>query len=187
MVAEESVSVSEALRAPKADGVKVTLTVQLVPAESVVPQLVVEIAKSLALVPEIAIFAGVAVARVAVPVFCKVEDWAALVVPVFWLPKVTTVGLQLIVGAVTVTPVPLRATVMPAFVSFKVAVRAPAAVGLKVTLTVQERPAARVDPQVVVLEKSPLFVPVKVRFTLTVDPVPFISVVFWLALELPTF
>jgi len=86
-----------------------------------------------------------------------------------------------------VTPVPLSATVIPALVSFKVAVLEPAAAGVKVTLTVQESPAAKVEPQVVVREKSPWLVPVNEKFTLTVDPVPFMSVVFWLALELPTF
>jgi len=39
------------------------------------------------------------------------------------------------------------------------AVRGPAAVGLNVTLMVQLSPAPRLEPQVVVLEKSPAFVP----------------------------
>ena len=40
------------------------------------------------------------------------------------------------------------------------AVRVPAAVGLKVTLTIQFAPAATLAPQVFVWEKSPLLAPV---------------------------
>ena len=47
------------------------------------------------------------------------------------------------------------------FVTRKVAVRVPPAVGVKVTLIVQLAPAAKVEPQVVVRAKSPAFVPVK--------------------------
>ena len=47
------------------------------------------------------------------------------------------------------------------FVTRKVAVRVPPAVGVKVTLIVQPAPAAKVEPQVVVRAKSPAFVPVK--------------------------
>lgn len=61
-------------------------------------------------------------------------------------------------------PVPLKLTVCGLVGSESVmardAVRAPTAVGLKRTLIVQLPPPARLDPQVVVREKSPLFVPV---------------------------
>lgn len=48
----------------------------------------------------------------------------------------------------------------PSSLNSSEAARAPVAVGLKVTLTVQLAPAAKVLPQVVVLEKSPAFAPV---------------------------
>ena len=57
-------------------------------------------------------------------------------------------------------PVPMRLTVWVAGLALSVTVRVPllvpAAVGLKVTLMVQEAPAATVEPQVLVWEKSPL-------------------------------
>ena len=57
-------------------------------------------------------------------------------------------------------PVPVRLTVwvvgLALSVMVTVPVRVPLAVGLKVTLRVQLEPAARLEPQVWVWEKSPL-------------------------------
>ena len=68
-------------------------------------------------------------------------------------------GERLTTGAV---PVPVRLTVWVAGLALSVIVtapvRVPAAVGLKVTLSVQLALAARLAPQVLVWEKSPLAV-----------------------------
>ena len=88
------------------------------------------------------------------PVAVTVIGCAALVVPVFWVAKVSDVGLKPSVVDAT-CPVPLRATDCgePVALSANVsaAVRVPAAVGEKVTLTVQLAPAASVAPQVLAL------------------------------------
>ena len=69
------------------------------------------------------------------------------------------VGERLAAGAV---PVPERLTVWVAGLALSVTViepvRDPAAVGAKVTLIVQEAPGARLEPQLLVWEKSPLAV-----------------------------
>ena len=85
-------------------------------------------------------------------------------------------GERLTTGAV---PVPVRLTVWVAGLALSVMVtapvRVPVAVGLKVTLRVQLALAARLEPQVLVWEKSPLAVmlvmlrvafPVLLRMTL---------------------
>lgn len=69
-----------------------------------------------------------------------------------------------------------------------VAVRVPPTVGVKVTVTVQDAPAASVAPaQVVVSAKSPGFVPVNVTVVTVTAAVPvFVSVATWAALDVPT-
>ena len=75
------------------------------------------------------------------------------------MPKVKEVGERLTTGPV---PVPVRLTVwvpgLALSVKVKVPVLVPTAVGLKVTWTVQLAPAATLEPQVLVWEKSPLAV-----------------------------
>jgi hypothetical protein len=70
------------------------------------------------------------------------------------------VGAKLAVAAVP--PVPVKLTVWVAGLALSVTVKVPAlapvAVGLKVTLRVQLAPAATLEPQVLVWEKSPLTV-----------------------------
>lgn len=84
---------------------------------------------------------------------------AALVVPVFWLVKVSEVGET---DAVATAPVPLSVTlwVVPVLllsVNTSVPVRAPFAVGRKVTPTVQVAFTGRKAPQVrEVMKKSPV-------------------------------
>jgi hypothetical protein len=74
--------------------------------------------------------------------------------------KVNEAGERLTTGATT--PVPVRLTVWVAGLALSVMVRTPVlvpvAVGLKVTLRVQLVLAARLEPQVLVWEKSPLAV-----------------------------
>ena len=73
--------------------------------------------------------------------------------------KVKEVGERLTTGAV---PVPVRLTDWVAGLALSVMVTAPVlvpvAVGLKVALSVQLALAARLEPQVLVWEKSPLVV-----------------------------
>jgi hypothetical protein len=73
--------------------------------------------------------------------------------------KVKEVGERLTTGAV---PVPVRLTICVAGLALSVMVKEPflepLAVGVKVTLKVQLALAARLEPQVLVWEKSPLAV-----------------------------
>ena len=102
-----------------------------------------------------------------VPLLVSATAWAKLVDPTFWLLKFTLVGFGLTAGAAA-APVPVSATDcgLPAALSVKVrlALRAPFAPGVKVTLIVQELPAASVLlplGQVLVCAKSEAFVPVR--------------------------
>jgi hypothetical protein len=73
-----SVKLSEALRFPVADGVNITLTVQVWLGVTVAPvQVSALLAKSPAFVPPIV---AVEMVRLAVPVLVTVSAWAALVV-----------------------------------------------------------------------------------------------------------
>src|SRR5437870_3912018 len=132
------------VRAPEAVGVKVTLMVQFAPAakvaglvgQALAPVLVA--AKS----PEAA---NELIVKAAVPVFVSVTVIGVLVVASGWLPKPSLVGANPTPGAV---PFPLSVMICglpPALsVSDSVPVRAPEAVGVKVTLMVQFAPAAKV-------------------------------------------
>ena len=103
--------------------------------------------------------------RGVVPLFVSVTACAELLDPTFWLPKLTSVGFRLTRGA-AVAPVPLSATdcglSVALSVKVKVALRAPRAPAVKVTLIVHELPAANVLVplgQVLVCAKSEAFVP----------------------------
>ena len=80
--------------------------------------------------------------------------------PTFCAEKVNEAGERLTSGVAT--PVPVRRTVWVAGLALSVMVTTPVlvpvAVGLKVTLRVQLALAARLEPQVLVWEKSPLAV-----------------------------
>lgn len=94
-------------------------------------------------------------------------------------------------GCPGVEPLPVSATVWGLFVALsvicRVAVSAPATLGLKTRLKVQLAPAARVEPQVVAdCEKSPAFVPVNfVLMLLRVVDVPLVRVTIWAELVVP--
>ena len=81
-------------------------------------------------------------------------------------------------------PVPDSATVSvtPPAVTVRVPVRAPVAVGLKVTLTVQEPLAAIDDPQVLVCAKSP---EAAIEETAAAEPVGLETVTVCAALVVP--
>ena len=94
--------------------------------------------------------------KAALPVLLRVAVCAVLVVPTGWLPKARLAGESPSTGAVGVeavsAPVPERLTVcaQPRALSMMLteALRLPLAVGVKVTLMVQEAPAATDLPHV---------------------------------------
>jgi hypothetical protein len=132
-------------------GVNVTLTVQDAPTAIEVPQLLVCANGPLAEIDD--------TLAAALPVLLIVTVWAALVDPTTRLPKDRDAGEALSVGPEGV-PLPVRLTVLvaPPALTVRVPVREPVAVGVKVTLTVQDAPAAIEDPQLLVWAKSPLVV-----------------------------
>ena len=140
--------ISEALRAPRAVGVKVRVMVQLAPMPRLAPHVVVR-AKSPAFAPVIK-WLVIDRAAVAEPALASVTVWSGLSVFSPWLANVTAVGDTEATGA---PPVPLSATFTVACTGSLVAmanepVRAPVLAGRKVTLMVQNVPGARLAPQV---------------------------------------
>ena len=108
--------------------------------------------------------------------------------------NVRLVGFRLTDGPLA-TPVPLKVMFcgLPAALSAidTLALREPAAVGVNVTLIVQDAPAANVlEPvgQVLVCAKSPAFVPVSPMLLMLSPALPlFVSVMLWGLLLVPTF
>ena len=153
-----SVKITEALKLPEAEGVNVTLTVQVLVGVSVAPvQVSALLAKSLGFEPPIV---TVEMARLTVPVLVTVSVMGALVVAGAWLGKPKTRAEKL---AVATVPVPCKLTfcVLPATppllsVTVRVPVSGPLAVGEKVTLIVQEPLAATLPPQLLVSPKLAL-------------------------------
>jgi hypothetical protein len=116
-------------------------------------------------IPELAIAKGPVMAiavklRLELPVLVTVIVCAGLLVPTGSEGKVG--GADKLTAAPV--PVPVRLTlcglVKALSVIVKVALRAPIALGVKVTLIAQVVPAAKLEPQVFVSWKSPEFVPV---------------------------
>jgi hypothetical protein len=142
---------------------------QLPPAATLDPQLLVW-AKSLALVPE---RARLVTLKAAVPELLSVIVCAALVAPTVWPAKVRLVGERVATGA---APVPARLTLwgLPVALSatLSVAVSAPLAEGVKVTLIVQAAPAATLVPQLLVWAKLTAFVPEIARLVTLKAAVP---------------
>ena len=99
-----SVMIKVAVRLPVALGLKVTLTVQLVPPANELPQVVVS-PKSPGLPP---VNAMLLIIRAAFPVLLSVNVWALLVVPVVWLGKFRLVAVMPAMGP---DPVPVKFTV----------------------------------------------------------------------------
>jgi len=144
-----SVTVIEPVREPVAVGVNVTLIVQDELAARLVPQVLVWEKSPLTAMLEIV--------RVAVPGLLRVTLCGLLRVPKACEANTKDVGERLAAGAV---PVPERLAVWVAGLALSVTViepvRKPVAVGVKVTLIVHDELAARLEPQVLVWEKSPL-------------------------------
>ena len=136
---------SEAERAPAADGVNVTDTEQFAAAATAVWQEVFT-PKSGAFMPanpRARICSGAA------PVFAKVNDWAAEAVPTVWFPKFKLVEVSETAGTAPVAPVPLR-TICSAAEPFADVVaterfpeRTPVPAGMNSSEIVQLAPAAK--------------------------------------------
>lgn len=146
-VAEPSLMVHVAERAPEAVGLKTRFSVQLAEAARVEPQVVEETAKSPALGPEMA--APLSVTELDV-LLVIVTGCALLVPPTLMLPKDKLDGDAVTLPDATPTPESATSWGLPLASSVKAnaAVRVPAAVGLKRTVTVQFADAASVAPQV---------------------------------------
>lgn len=165
-----SLTVNVAERDPVAPGVNVTV-IRQVPSGLIVPdagQVVAGvIVKSEAFAPPMAM--PLTIKAMVVLVSVSVEVLAALVVPTVTPPKLIEAGSKVAMAKLP-APVPLSATVCdPALVlseTVRVAERAPAAVGLKVTVTRQVPSGFTVPELGQVLDalslKSPALVPVMV-------------------------
>src|SRR6266849_4591926 len=164
--AAASVMCTAAARTPGPAGVKLAPIVQLAPgATELAPVgqvLPAAKAKSAACAPVMVMlvrFSG------APPLLVRVTVCAGLVVPTRWLPKGLLVAESVAVGGVTPVPVSDTDCGLPAAssVMVTVAVRALAAVGVKVRLRTQLAPAASVAPLMQVVPeasaKSPALVP----------------------------
>lgn len=147
-----SVIVSVPVLAPAAVGLKKTPMAQLAPGARVLPQVLSE-PKSPGLAATLLIVNGVAA------LFVTVTLCGNPVVPTYWLENV------IVEGDTPTMPLPLPASAiacgLPGASStmFTAAFRAPIAAGVNVTLIEQLAPAARLEPQLFVCEKSEAFVP----------------------------
>lgn len=170
-----------ALRAPVLVGLNVTLIVQLAPAANELPHPLSP--KSPGSAPMIVILL---IVIAVVPTFFIVIVLSAV------LPTVTEPKFRLVAESSAVVPIPLRGSFcgLPLALSVKVrvALRAPVAVGLNVTVIVQLADAARDAPQVVpVSGKSPASVPVTAMLVIVIAVVPtFFSVTIFAVLVTPT-
>lgn len=141
-----------AWRDPAATGLKLTLMVQFVAGASELPQLLV-CEKSPGSSP---VIVRLVIVSVALPALLKVSFCGLVAVPTFTFPKESVLGDNVTVAAM---PVPVKEAVcgLPVALSatLTVAVRSPAAVGLKVTLIWQVPPATTLVH--VLLWKSSLY------------------------------
>jgi len=174
----ERLMVSVPVRVPGKTGVKVMVTVQLLPAAREEEQVVVSAKSPVAVTP---LFV-----TAVVPLLVTVTVWLALVAPTATVPKFRVPGAT-VTGEL---PVPVRLTFWGLFeapsVNVNVPVAAPVAVGVKVTPTVQLAPAAILVPQVLLAIAKPAvvagLVPAKLKATLW----RFVSVTVPAALVAPT-
>ncbi len=137
-------------RAPVADGVNVTVIEQFADAATELPQVFV-CAKSPLFVPVTPILV---MESAVFPLLVSVTDCDALVAPTFWLPNAIT-GAERV--AVAARPFPVSVIDCGLFGASSVitteALRAPLALGVKVTLIEQLAFTAKVAPQVFVCDE----------------------------------
>jgi len=147
-----SVMLKVPVRLPTAVGVKVRLMVQVALAARLAGQLLVCAKSPLLLIP--------VMLSAALPVLVRVKAWAALVVFTTRLPNTTFAEDRLAPGTGVFTPVPLRVACcglpLASSLTLRVPLRAPTALGVKVTVSVQLPPAAKLLGQLLWLVKSPL-------------------------------
>jgi len=141
----ELVTVIAVERAPVAEGVNVTLKLQLAPAPTLPAQVEPLIANSAAL-----LLVSAEIVTAVPPVLVNVNAWGALGVPAVWAANAYGPGTLKAPGVATALPVPDRVTVLaPALLlTVSVALRPPAADGEKDTAIVHEAPLAKVAVQV---------------------------------------
>src|SRR5580658_744192 len=180
LVTSLSVTVTLALRVPRAAGVNVTVMEQLEFGARLLPQVLVSL-KSERSVPPTAILV---IVMAVLPRLVMVAVCAALDVPTAVPAKVKLAGANF-----TPVPVPLRAAVCvpPAPTTLNVADCLPSAVGSNSTETEQFAPAARVEPQLLALMgNSEALAPVTETLEIETAPVPaLVRVATLAALVLP--
>jgi len=169
------------VRLPLARGVKITLIEQEAPAFRLEPQVLVS-EKSLGSAP---VTAMLEILRATAPVFVTVRVLVALASPTSTLPKLRLAGANF-----TTVPVPVRETVwgLPGALSVieSEAVSVPWAVGLNVTLMVHVAPAATLEPQVLVSEKSDALLPLRLTLVMVSVAAPvLVRVTVCEALDVP--
>lgn len=144
-----------------ADGVKITVRVQLAPAASDSLQVLVAMVNAAALVP---LIPAEVMGSAAFPLLVRVKVCAGLVEPTVMLPKLAVAGVSAAWAVEAAGVVPLRVTVWgePEALSATetVALASPATVGAKVTERVQLAPASNVELQLFVWVNSLALVPV---------------------------
>ena len=145
------VTVTDAERAPAADGVKVTLKLQLAPAATLPAQVEPEIANSAAL-----LLATEETLTAVPPVLLSENTCGGPAAPTVWAAKANGAGMLRTPGVATAVPVPVRATVLAPALLFtvSVALRLPAADGENDALIVQDAPLASEAGQVLVVGNS---------------------------------
>ena len=108
------------------------------------------------------------------------SDCAGLVVPTAWLPKVRML-VDKVALVPEVSPTPLRETEcgLPKVLSTILidALRLPIWFGLKVTISPQFAPAARLEPQLLVWPKSAALIPVSPALLMATAKVPLLLTV----------
>ena len=135
-------------RLPAAVGVNPTATMQLAPPASVVPQVVLAMAKS-------PVTARPRPVSVVPPVFVTVMVCVLELLPITIALKLRLCGVAL--KSATVSPTPESGTTIAVGAMLNPPERIPAAVGVKLTATLQLAPPASVVPQLLLVStKSPL-------------------------------
>jgi hypothetical protein len=170
-----------AVLVPAACGLNLTATEQLEPAARLVPQLFEVTTKSAALLP---LIETVLMVRVPVPEFLRLTLWVLELVKSSVVGNVKDIGDRETAGAV---PVPLRLVVcglsLALSLTDKLAVRAPVALGVKVSVIVQAPLAVKVAGQLLVCAKSAALTPVMKIELMARAPLPlFVSVTVWATL-----
>src|SRR5208283_2152773 len=166
---------------PAVTGANVTLTVQLPAAGKELPQVLVSVKSE----PSAPVTSMLLMFSEALPVFTSRMPAAALLVPAVCGAKFNRLGYAAKKGPFT--PVPLRGMASGLILVLSVTVMVPdsrpVAVGVKVTVTAQWAPIARLAPQSLVWLKFPV---AAMLATLILTLLGLLIVTVWAALVLPT-